>query len=70
MILNEISDKSTLALDLTHLMAFNVFARQFVARCELLFAVTTPVPTEHKFAAKMNSIYLSMCDSNASEHKQ
>ena len=33
------------------------------------FAVTAPVPTEREFAAKMDTIYLSMLEGNASEHE-
>ena len=36
---------------------------------ELEEAVTAPAPTEREFAAKMDSIYLSMLEGNASEHE-
>lgn len=54
---------------LTPTAVFNVFARQFVAHRGFPFAVTAPVPTEREFAAKMDSIYLSMLEGNASEHE-
>ena len=56
-------------IGLTPTAVFNVFARQFVARRGFPFAVTAPVPTEREFAAKMDSIYLSMLEGNASEHE-
>lgn len=55
-------------IGLTPTAVFNVFARQFVAHRGFPFAVTAPVPTEREFAAKMDSIYLSMLEGNASEH--
>ncbi len=56
-------------IGLTPTAVFNVFARQFVAHRGFPFAVTVPVPTEREFAAKMDSIYLSMLEGNASEHE-
>ncbi|HIR43641.1 hypothetical protein B5F40_14655 [Gordonibacter sp. An230] len=56
-------------IGLTPTAVFNVFARQFVAHRGFPFAVTAPVPTEREFAAKMDSIYLSMLEGNASEHE-
>ena len=52
-------------IGLTPTAVFNVFARQF----GFPFAVTAPVPTEREFAAKMDTIYLSMLEGNASEHE-
>ncbi|WP_041690809.1 type II toxin-antitoxin system RelB/DinJ family antitoxin [Eggerthella sp. YY7918] len=56
-------------IGLTPTAVFNVFARQFVAHRGFPFAVTAPVPTEREFAAKMDAIYLSMLEGNASEHE-
>lgn len=56
-------------IGLTPTAVFNVFARQFVAHRGFPFAVTAPVPTEREFAAKMDSIYLSMLEGNVSEHE-
>ena len=62
-------DEISSDIGLTTTAAFNVFARQFVAHRGFPFAVTAPVPTEREFAAKMDSIYLSMREGNASEHE-
>lgn len=62
-------DEISSDIGLTTTAAFNVFARQFVAHRGFPFAVTAPVPTEREFAAKMDSIYLSMLEGNASEHE-
>ena len=56
-------------IGLTPTAVFNVFARQFVAHRGFPFAVTAPAPTEREFAAKMDSLYLSMLEGNASEHE-
>ncbi|MBM6908249.1 MULTISPECIES: type II toxin-antitoxin system RelB/DinJ family antitoxin [Collinsella] len=56
-------------IGLTPTAVFNVFARQFVAHRGFPFDVTAPVPTEREFAAKMDAIYLSMLEGNASEHE-
>lgn len=62
-------DEISSDIGLTTTAVFNVFARQFVAHRGFPFAVTAPVPTEREFAAKMDSIYLSMREGNASEHE-
>lgn len=56
-------------IGLTPTAVFNVFARQFVAHQGFPFAVIAPAPTEREFAAKMDAIYLSMLDGDASEHE-
>lgn len=57
------------SIGLTPTAVFNVFARQFVAHRGFPFAVVAPAPTEREFAERMDSIYLSMLDGNASEHE-
>lgn len=57
------------SIGITPTAAFNVFARQFVAHGGFPFAVVAPMPTEREFAARMDSIYLSMREGGASEHE-
>lgn len=56
-------------IGLTPTAVFNVFARQFVAHRGFPFAVVAPVPTEREFDERMDSIYLSMREGQASEHE-
>lgn len=56
-------------IGLTPTAVFNVFARQFVAHRGFPFAVVAPVPTEREFAERMDSIYFSMREGQASEHE-
>lgn len=62
-------DAVSKAIGLTPAAAFNVFARQFVAHKGFPFAVIAPPPTEKEFAERMDDIYLSMKNGQATEHE-
>ncbi|MDR1088828.1 MAG: type II toxin-antitoxin system RelB/DinJ family antitoxin [Coriobacteriales bacterium] len=62
-------DEVSKGIGLSSAAAFNVFARQFVAYRGFPFEVKMPSFTEKEFAEEMDSIYLSMKDGNALEHR-
>ena len=57
------------AIGLTPTEVFTVFARQFVTYRGFPFPVVAPAPTEQEFAARMDAIYLSMLEGDASKHE-
>lgn len=60
-------EKVSSDIGLTPTAVFNAFARQFVAHRGFPFAVIAPAPAERECAAKMDAIYLSMLEGNASK---
>ncbi|MGB4780294.1 type II toxin-antitoxin system RelB/DinJ family antitoxin [Microbacterium sp.] len=62
-------DEVARSLGLTSAAAFNVFARQFVARRGFPFAVVAATPTERQFGEEMDARFAAMRAGAATEHE-